>query len=269
MQLNVKMESHFYNEKEIVIYQADFLNSTDIPNSSIDLIITSPPYNSDNRYKSNGDESYEEYLKFTEKWIKRCYRLAKDDGRFCLNIPLDENNVPHRSVCADITNIAKKIGWHYHSTVICKNEILSPKTSGICSTPASHNGAHFPVEVILILYKKYWKKINGRRENDITKQEFMDWTNGIWTFNNQLRIYSNVRFISFPDELPRRCIKLFSFVGDTVLDPFLRNGATLVAALSNNRKGIGVEADVQNCKIAVQRLQQNVKFNSNSCVEIT
>ena len=72
-----------------------------------------------------------------------------------------------------------------------------------------------------MLYKKNWKKSNEKKENDITKQEFMAWTNGVWTFGGQSKKGAGGHPAAFPLELPRRCLKLFSFVGDTVLDPFL------------------------------------------------
>ena len=93
----------------ILIYNDDILSISAIPKSSVDLIITSPPYNVDIHYNSHADDSsYGEYLEFTEQWLKNCYELAKDDGRFCLNIPLDKNKGGQQAVCADITRIAKK-----------------------------------------------------------------------------------------------------------------------------------------------------------------
>ena len=76
----------------------------------IDLIMTSSPYNVDIKYKSYDDRiPYSEYLNFTKEYLAKCYKLAKDDGRFCLNIPLDKNKGGQQSVCADITTIANKL----------------------------------------------------------------------------------------------------------------------------------------------------------------
>jgi len=91
-----------------------------------------------------------------------------------------------------------------------------------------------------VLYKKEWKKISGSGESDITKKEFMEWTNGVWNFMGE----SKKRVghpAPFPVELPMRCIKLFSFVEDTVFDPFLGSGSTLIACVKTDRKGIGIE----------------------------
>jgi site-specific DNA-methyltransferase (adenine-specific) len=177
----------------------------------------------------------------------------KDDGRFCLNIPLDKNKGGQQSVCADITTIAKQVGWKYHSTIIWNEQNISRRTAWGSWLSASAPYVIAPVEVIVILYKNRWKKISGTGKSDISKEEFMEWTNGVWNFMGE----SKKRVghpTPFPIELPRRCIKLFSFVGDTILDPFLGSGSTLIACVLTNRKGIGIEIDNNYCKLAKERL---------------
>ena len=85
----------------------------------------------------------------------------------------------------------------------------------------------------------------------------MDWTNGIWTFNGE----SKKRIghpAPYPRELPKRCIKLFSYVGDTIFDPFLGSGTTLIEASINNRKGIGVDISKEYCNLAKKRIIDEV-----------
>lgn len=250
----------YFKEGNVSIYKDDILKFNSIPDDSIDLIITSPPYNVDIHYNSNNDNlTYNEYLEFTKKWIQKCYDLAKTDGRFCLNIPLDKNKGGQKSVGADITKIAKDIGWKYHSTIIWNEGNISRRTAWGSYMSASAPYVIAPVELILILYKDSWKKIGGSRKNDITKKEFMDWTNGVWTFPGQSKKGAGGHPAPFPVELPRRCIKLFSFIGDTVLDPFLGSGSTLIASHLHDRKGIGVDIDKNYCDIAIRRLQQEAK----------
>ena len=86
------------------------------------------------------------------------------------------------------------------------------------------------------------------------KQEFIDWTNGLWTFPGQSKKGAGGHPAPFPIELPKRCIKLFSFVDDVVLDPFMGSGSTLIAATSNNRKSIGIDIDTEYCAIAKKRI---------------
>ena len=110
-----------------------------------------------------------------------------------------------------------------------------------------------PVEVIVVFYKSVWKKLGGSKENDITKAEFIEWTNGVWSFPGQKKKGAGGHPAAFPIELPRRCIKLFSFLGDTVLDPFMGSGTTMLAAYGHKRKFVGVDNDGY-CKIALRRL---------------
>ena len=106
---------------------------------------------------------------------------------------------------------------------------------------------------ILVLYKEEWKKTSGSGISDITKKDFMDWTSGIWTFNGE----SKKRIghpAPFPKELPYRAIKLFSYVGDVVFDPFSGSGTTTLIAAMNKRIGIGLDIDVDYCRLAKNRL---------------
>ncbi len=244
----------FFHTDSVRIYNADILTVHSIQEKSIDLIVTSPPYNVDIKYNTHNDTmSYEQYLSFTRNWLTKCYTFLKDDGRFCLNIPLDKNKGGHQSVCADLTNIAKQIGFKYHSTVIWNEQNISRRTAWGSWLSATAPYVIAPVEVILVLYKNSWKKTSGSRQSNINKNEFMEWTNGVWTFSGE----SKKRVghpAPFPVELPKRCIKLFSFVGDTVLDPFLGSGSTLLATLQTERLGIGVELDIKYCELAKNRL---------------
>ncbi|MEK7664233.1 MAG: site-specific DNA-methyltransferase [Patescibacteria group bacterium] len=245
-----------------MIYKDDILKINSIPNNSVDLIVTSPPYNVDIHYNSHADNlSYDDYLEFTQKWIKKCFDLTKSEGRFLLNIPLDKNKGGQKSVGADFTKIAKDIGWKYHSTIIWNEGNISRRTAWGSFMSASAPYVIAPVELILVLYKDSWKKTGGSRKNDITKKEFVDWTNGVWTFNGQNKKGAGGHPTPFPIELPRRCIKLFSFVSDTILDPFLGSGSTLIASYLHGRKGIGVDIDEKYCNIAIDRLQREAKVN--------
>jgi len=249
----------------IIIIHGDFLTTTLIPENSVDLIVTSPPYNVDIRYESYRDNiPYEKYLEFAERWLEKALRLLKPDGRMCLNIPLDKSKGRYedgfQSVYVDIVTIAKRIGWKYFTTIIWNEQNVSRRTAwgSWCSASAPYVIA--PVEVIVVMYKDRWKKTSGSGISDITRDEFIEWTNGVWTFQGEFR--SKVGHPApFPLELPKRCIKLFSYVGDTVLDPFLGSGTTLVASALLKRKGIGVEIERKYCEIAKERLIKEAKVS--------
>jgi site-specific DNA-methyltransferase (adenine-specific) len=245
----------FFQEKNITIINDDILTTSSIDGDSIDLIVTSPPYNVDIKYNSHKDDiSYTEYLEFSDKWLRRCYDWLREDGRLCLNVPLDKNKGGQQSVGADFTGLAKSIGYKYHSTIIWNEGNISRRTAWGSWMSASAPFVIAPVELILILYKNKWKKTSGSKKSDVTRDEFMNWTNGIWTFNGESKKKVG-HPAPFPLELPKRCIKMFSYVGDTVLDPFMGSGTTVLAAAIYGRKGIGIEVDKGYCKLAQQRIE--------------
>ena len=242
------------SHKKSLLLQGDVLDDNHFDKELFDLIITSPPYNVDIKYNSHFDDlTYEEYLRFSEKWIKNCYEWSKNQGRFCLNIPLDKNKGGQKSVGADLTNIAQKVGWKYHSTIIWNEGNISRRTAWGSWMSASAPYVIAPVELIVVLYKEEWKKTGGSKVSDITKEQFMEWTNGLWSFNGE----SKKRIghpAPYPIELPYRCIKLFSFTDDIVFDPFTGSGTTLIAANNTNRYSVGLEIDTNYCKLARQRI---------------
>lgn len=243
------------HDEMLTIMHDDCMSTQAIADESIDLIVTSPPYNVDIQYGVHRDEiSYEDYLTFSRTWLAHCYRLLRHDGRLCLNIPLDKNKGGQQSVGADLTTIAKQVGYHYHATIIWNESNISRRTAWGSWMSASAPYVIAPVELIVILYKQQWKKTSGSRQSDITRDEFLAWTNGVWSFSGE----SKKRIghpAPFPIELPRRCIKLFSFVGDTILDPFLGSGTTLIAAWQQQRHGIGIDIDQNYCALAKRRIE--------------
>ena len=244
--------------ENIQVINGDFLG-VNISENSIDLIVTSPPYNVGIQYNSHDDTmSYDEYLKWSENWLRKALQLMKPDGRMCLNIPLDKNKGGQQSVYADITTIAKKIGWKYHSTIIWNEGNISRRTAWGSWLSASAPYVIAPVETIVILYKETWKK-NKKGESDITKNEFLEWTNGLWTFSGESKKKIG-HPAPFPLELPRRCIKLFSYVGDTILDPFLGSGTTAIAAYKLRRRSIGVDIDEKYFNLAIERISKECKI---------
>ena len=252
-------KSFFFDDGQTFIINGDIFTTKKIAAGSIDLIVTSPPYNVDIQYNSHNDQlTYDEYRDFSRRWMKRCFAWLKDDGRFCLNIPLDKNKGGQQSVGADLTTIAKKIGFSYHSTIVWNEGNISRRTAWGSWASASAPYVIAPVELIIVLYKKTWKKTSGSGESDISRKEFVDWTNGLWTFNGE-RKKKTGHPAPFPVELPLRCMKLFSFVGDVVLDPFMGSGSTLIAASQCNRKGIGIEIDYGYCERAVARIKKEGK----------
>lgn len=249
---------YFRRGESLVLYQGDSTYSSLFNEEFIDLIVTSPPYNVGIEYNSNNDNiSYEDYLVFTQKWMMNCYLWSKSQARFLLNIPLDKNKGGNKSVGADLTRIAQETGWKYHATIVWNEGNISRRTAWGSWMSASAPFVIAPVELIVVLYKDQWKKTNGTKKSDITKSEFMDWTNGLWAFNGESKKKIG-HPAPFPRELPYRCIKLFSYVDDLVFDPFCGSGTTLIEAYLNKRKAIGLEIDSSYCELAKTRIIQEI-----------
>ena len=244
----------FFSMDDIYLFLGDARDPHLFNEEFIDLIVTSPPYNVGLKYDSTNDEiSYKEYLEFSRVWMSNCYKWSKRSARFCLNIPLDKNKGGQRSVGADLTVIAQQVGWRYHATIIWNEGNISRRTAWGSWMSASAPYVIAPVELIVVFYKEKWKKSSGTRQSDITRDEFLEWTNGLWTFSGESKKKIG-HPAPFPRELPRRCIKLFSFVGDVVFDPFCGSGTTLIGAFVNKRKGVGIEIAPKYCQLAKQRL---------------
>jgi site-specific DNA-methyltransferase (adenine-specific) len=256
------MERVFFQQNDLSILHGNFIESTRIPRGSVDLLVTSPPYNVDISYRTiRDDRPYDEYLVFTSAWLRKAYALAKADGRMCLNVPLDKNRGGQQSVYADTLRLARESGWQYHSTIIWNEGTISRRTAWGSFQSASAPYVITPVETILVMYRDRWKK-EKRGISDISREEFISWTNGLWTFSGE----SKKRVghpTPYPLELPYRCIRLFSYQGDTVLDPFLGSGTTLIACHRLKRKGIGMEIDEHYCTLAGERLHKELRESPN------
>ena len=248
----------YFQSDKLTIINGNSLDKTLFNEPFIDLIVTSPPYNVGIAYNNHEDSmSYEEYLDFSYRWLKNCFDWSKKSARLCLNVPLDKNKGGLKPVGADLTKIAQEAGWQYQSTIVWNEGNISRRTAWGSWMSASAPYVIAPVELIIVFYKEQWKKCY-KGQSDISKEEFMSWTNGLWTFSGE----SKKRIghpAPFPKELPRRCIKLFSYVGDTIFDPFLGSGTTLIEAAILDRKGVGVEIDLNYCKLAKNRLLTEVQ----------
>ena len=248
-----------FERENICLYNNDFI-TVDLSKykDSVDLIVTSPPYNVAIEYGRHKDDvSYEEYLEFTEKWLKKALILLKEGGRLCLNIPLDKNKNGLKPVYADIVKVARDVGFGYQSTIVWNEQNISRRTAWGSWLSASAPYVIAPVEMIVLLYKGHWKR-KEKGESTITRDEFIEWTNGVWTFPGE----SKKRVghpAPFPLELPRRCIRMFSYKGDIVLDPFVGSGTTLIAAFIEGRKGIGIELDSKYVRLAIERINKEME----------
>lgn len=251
-----------YKIRNQTIFNSDYLENTE--KTLFDLTITSPPYNLDLSYgEYNDNVTYQEYLDFSKNWLEKVYHSTKTRGRLCINVPIDTNKGGIRPIYADLLNTAKNIGWQYRHTILWFKG-LSGTAWGSWLSPNAPNIQTLS-ETIIVMFKDEWN-LGRTNKSDLTKFEFMEWTQGIWVFRGESR-KKNSHPAAFPISLPLRCIKLFSYPGDNVLDCFMGSGTTLFACDLLDRNGFGYEVEKKYCKGAYNRLLTG-KFQSEPLKEI-
>src|SRR3990167_9434155 len=242
------------------IIQGDCLEvMKEIPDKSVDLVITSPPYNVGIEYDEwNDNLLWDDYYAWCEKWLKEILRILKDDGRFCLNhyLSLGQSNNMHAPLMK-LNELSEKIGFKHHGIAIWTDTTLTKRMAWGSWLSASAPYLNSPYEGILVLYKNQWKK-EKKGKSTITPQEFMMATSGVWSIKTEHNGFTKA---NFPIDLPFLCIKLLSYEGELILDPFNGSGSTSLAAKYLNRNFIGIEISEKYCKIAEDRLRQETLFS--------
>lgn len=227
--------NEFPNELLNTIIASSCENMKDIPNNSLHLMITSPPYNVSKEY--DNDLSLKEYLSLLKNCFTETYRVLVDGGRACINIA-NIGRKPYIPLSDYVSKIMIEIGFNMRGEIIWNKSA----GAGISTAWGSFQSASNPIlrdvhEYILIFSKGNYKRERDKeekelRKDNITKEEFIEWTKSVWTMNTE----SAKRIghpAPFPEELPNRLIKLFSFTNDIVIDPFMGSGTTAIAAIKN------------------------------------
>lgn len=226
-----------------------------VEDKSVDLIITSPPYWQLKDYGSKNqigyNDSYEEYINNLNLVWQECDRVLDNGCRLCINIG-DQfarsvyygryKIIPIRT---EIIRFCETIGLDFMGSIIWQKVTNCNTTGGASimgSYPYPRNGIVKLDYEFILLFKKQGapKKVSKevKEQSIMTKEEWNSYFNGHWNFSGEKQ---NGHLAMFPEELPKRLIKMFSFVGETVLDPFLGSGTTTLTALKNNRNSIGYE----------------------------
>ena len=141
------------------------------------------------------------------------------------------------------------------SVIIWNKNQASPRTAWGSFNSPSCPSFPTPFEYILVFAKDN-KKLQWKGETDLTKEEFIDWSLALWTFAPETRQKKIGHPAMFPEELPKRLIKMFSWKGALVVDPFMGSGTTAVACVNTNRNYIGFELDKHYCEIANERIRK-------------
>jgi len=226
----------------------------DLPDASVHLMVTSPPYNVGKDYDE--DFSLDEYLAFLRRVWAEVYRVLVPGGRACINV----------------ANLGRKPYIPLHTFIIqdwlalgalMRGEIIWNKASSSSGSTAwgSWTSAANPTlrdvhEYILVFSKGRFGRTARDRTNTVSKEEFLEFTKSVWTFPAE-----SARKVGhpapFPVELPYRLIQLYTFAGDVVLDPFLGSGQTAIAALQAKRHFVGYEISEEYARLAERRIGES------------
>ena len=256
--------NEFPKELLNTIIEGSCENMKDIPNNSLHLMITSPPYNVSKEY--DNDLSLNEYLDLLKNCFTETYRVLVNGGRACINIA-NVGRKPYIPLSDYVSKIMIEIGFNMRGEIIWNKSA----GAGISTAWGSFQSASNPIlrdvhEYILIFSKGNYKRERDKNEKEfrydnISKEEFIEWTKSIWTMNPE-RAKRIGHPAPFPEELPNRLIKLFSFTNDIVIDPFMGSGTTAIAAIKNNRNFVGYEINEEYINLANDRIENLKEKNS-------
>ncbi|MCL5674258.1 MAG: site-specific DNA-methyltransferase [Candidatus Omnitrophica bacterium] len=254
----------------------------EVKNDSIDLVVTSPPYWHIKDYGVGGQigygQSLHEYLKSLFLVWKECFRTLKPGTRLCINIgdqflrSIIYGRYKIAPLHSEFITQCEKIGFDYMGSIIWQKKTTMNTTGGASimgSYPYPPNGlVEIDYEFILI-FKKPGKTMfskESKEKSKLTKEEWKEYFSGHWNFNGERQAGHEAMF---PEELPKRLIKMFTFVGDTVLDPFLGSGTTLKSAINLGRNSIGYEINDEFLSMIKNKIELNgTLFALNHQVEI-
>ena len=237
------------------IYQHDSREMKHLPDNSVHLMITSPPYNVGKEYE--GDLSLQEYIELLYGVMQETYRVLVDGGRVCVNIA-NVGRKPYIPLHLYVLDIARDLGYFMRGEIIW----YKGASAGSSCAWGSWQSASNPVlrdehEYILVFCKTTFNRYPVR-QNTIGRDDFMECTRSVWHMGTA-SAKKLKHAAPFPEELPRRLIHLYSFAGDLVLDPFMGSGTTAVAALETNRKYIGYEIKKEYVQFARKRVKEKSK----------
>jgi site-specific DNA-methyltransferase (adenine-specific) len=263
------------------------------PEGSIDLLVTSPPYNVNISYDVHKDDlPMDEYYEWTKDWLREALRVLKDDGRIAVNVP-NELNVQERGgrilFVAEFWMMMKEVGFKFSGLVdLTENSPHRVRQTAWGSwMSASAPYVYNPKECVIIAYKKSSKKLtkgvsqwlgtptevineDGKVRTkmvyqDEDKKEFMNLVFGRWEYFADTRSLTKA---TFSMDIPSKAIKILSYKNDIVLDPFMGSGTSAFAAELLDRRWIGIEVSPGYTEIARKRVQVLIDERKQTKLEL-
>lgn len=251
----VYSESLVPPEKLNKIFHVSSEKMEELPDNSVHLMVTSPPYNVGKEYDEN--LSMGEYLAFLKLIWAETYRVLAPGGRACINVA-NLGRKPYIPLHSFISRDMLDIGF------LMRGEVIWDKGASASTSTAwgSWQSASNPIlrdvhEYILVFSKGSFRRTRPKsREDTITKEEFLEFTKSVWSFASE-----SAKKVGhpapFPVELPYRLIQLYTFSGDVVLDPFMGSGQTALAALKAGRHYVGYETNAEYLTLSEKRIGEN------------
>lgn len=224
-----------------------------IPDNSVHLMITSPPYNVTKEYDK--DLTLENYLNLLKGVFKETWRVLVPGGRAAINIA-NIGRKPYIPLHAYIIQIMHEIGFHMRGEIIWDKGASAGVSCAWGSFASASNPCLRDVHEYILIFSKLTNRFEkGNKTSTIKKENFVEWSKSIWRFPAE-----SAKKIGhpapFPEELPRRLIEFYSYKGDVILDPFIGSGTTAVIALELKRHFIGYEISPDYVELANKRISK-------------
>lgn len=225
----------------------------DLPDNSVHLMVTSPPYNVGKDYDE--DLTLAEYMEFLKSIWKEVYRVLVPGGRACINIA-NLGRKPYIPLHAFIIEDMLELGFLMRGEIIWNKASSAGSSTAWGSWLSPTNPALRDVhEYILVFSKGTFRREKVKdRKSTISKEEFLEFTRSVWDFPS-VSARKTGHPAPFPVELPYRVIQLYTFEGEVILDPFMGSGQTAIAAMKTDRHYIGYEIDEEYVKLAESRIR--------------
>ena len=226
----------------------------ELPENSVQLMVTSPPYNVGKEY--DRDLSLEDYLAFLQRVWREVYRVLVPGGRVCINVA-NLGRKPYIPLNAFIAKDMLEAGFLMRGEIIWNKAASASASTAWGSWQSASNPTLRDVhEYVLVFCKGSFRRVRGEGKSDtISREQFLEWTKSVWTFPAE-----SARKVGhpapFPVELPYRLIQLYTYAGEVVLDPFMGSGQTALAAIKAGRRFVGYETSAEYVALAKARIEQ-------------
>ncbi len=233
-------------------------NMSELPDRSVHLMVTSPPYNVGKQY--DRDLSVEEHMRLLRNVLSETYRVLVTGGRACVNVA-GIGRSPYIPLHAYLIEEASRAGFFMRGEIIWDKGMNGSSTAWGSWRSPSNPTLRDTHEYILVFQKPPFKRhpLNGGRSPTIARDDFLSWTKSIWSFA-PVSAKSVSHPAPFPTELPRRLVEMYTFSDEVILDPFAGTGATAIAAIESDRRYVCYDNCDEYVSIAKARIAERALF---------